>query len=122
MTDIEILSSDMEEGLGKRYYKIGEVSDLLQVPESTLRYWEKVFPECRPTRTQTGRRQYTPHNIEKLRMVYFLLKVKGVKIEAARKQLGENPTNISRRQQILDDLTEVRDELRLLLASMKKRR
>lgn len=112
----------MEEDLEKRYYKIGEVSRLLGVPESTLRYWETEFPECRPTRTMAGRRQYSPKNIETLRALHYLLKVKGVRIDAAKAQLKRNPETISRQQQIIENLQQVRDELQLLLDSMKKRK
>lgn len=106
----------------KRYYKIGEVSRLIRVPESTIRYWETEFPECRPSRTMSGLRQYTPKNIETLRVLHYLLKVKGLRIEAAKSQLKMNPQTVSRQQQILENLVEVRDELKLLLDSMKKRK
>ncbi len=108
--------------IDKKYYKIGEVAEMLGVAESTLRFWEKEFPECRPARTATNRRQYTPAQIETLKALYYLLKIKGLKIEAARQQMRRNPETVTRQQQIMEGLTQVRDELKLLLASLEKRR
>lgn len=47
----------MEE-FDKKYYKIKDVSELLGVSASTLRYWEQEFPECRPRRSATNIRYY----------------------------------------------------------------
>ncbi len=113
---------DKNDNLTKSFYKINDVSDMLDVSPSTLRYWEREFPECAPTRSSTNIRYYTPENIEKLRLIHYLLKTKGMKIEAARRQLQANKANISRRLDIIDKLTEVRDELSEMLAALTKRR
>lgn len=60
--------------ISKKYYKINEVAEILNIPESTLRYWEKRFTIIKPKRTESGRRMYTPDDIEKIRMVYYLVK------------------------------------------------
>ena len=51
--------------ISKKYYKINEVAEILNIPESTLRYWEKRFTIIKPKRTESGRRMYTPDDIEK---------------------------------------------------------
>ena len=64
--------------ISKKYYKINEVAEILNIPESTLRYWEKRFTIIKPKRTESGRRMYTPDDIEKIRMVYYLVKERGL--------------------------------------------
>lgn len=108
--------------LDKKYYKIKDVSELLGVPTSSLRYWEKEFPECAPRRSSTNIRYYTPQNIEMLRMINYLLKVKGLKIEAAREQMRTNRKNISKRVDIIESLTKTRNELKSLLSALTKRK
>ena len=111
----------MEE-FDKSYYKIKDVSELLGVPTSALRYWEKEFPECAPRRSSTNNRYYTPKDIETLRMINYLLKIKGLKIEAAKEQMRSNRKNISKRVDIIESLTETRNELEKLLLALQKRR
>lgn len=110
------------EEFDKKYYKIKDVSELLGVPTSSLRYWEKEFPECAPRRSNTNIRYYTPKDIETLRMINYLLKVKGLKIEAAKEQMRSNRKNISKRVDIIESLTETRNELEKLLSALHKRK
>ncbi len=52
----------------KKYYKIREVSELLGVPASTLRFWESEFPSLRPKRNAKGTRFYSQSDMERLHM------------------------------------------------------
>lgn len=106
----------------KQFYKIKDVAELLGVSQPTLRYWESEFPECRPKRSPKNIRYYTPEDIETLRIIYYLLKVKGLKVDAAKEQMRVNRKNVSKRLEIIDKLTMVRDELKSLLSSLEKRR
>jgi len=99
------------DALDKDYYKIKDVAELIGVPQSTLRYWEKEFPECSPRRSATNIRYYTPADIETLRIIHFLLKVRGLKLDAAKEQLRVNRHNVSRRMEVIDRLGQVREEL-----------
>jgi len=81
----------------KKYYKIKEVAGMLGLPPSTLRFWESKFTIIKPRRNDKGVRIYTPSDIEKLRMVLYLVKDKGLRIEAAEEQIRHNRTNVSRR-------------------------
>ncbi|MDE7397874.1 MAG: MerR family transcriptional regulator, partial [Muribaculum sp.] len=74
----------------KKYYKIKEVEDMTGLPASTLRYWESQFSIIRPRRNDKGSRFYTPDDVEKIRMVKYLLYDRGLKIEAAQEQLKHN--------------------------------
>ncbi|HBI58453.1 MAG: MerR family transcriptional regulator [Duncaniella sp.] len=101
----------MSTSLSKKYYTIGETADILNLPASTLRYWESVFPMIRPQRTSHGRRTYTPADIEKLRMVKYLLHDRGMHIEAAREELKRNRDGVLKHSEAIDTLKRVRAEL-----------
>jgi transcriptional regulator, putative len=109
------------DSLNKKYYKIREVSELVGVPASTLRFWEGHFPEVVPMRNDRGSRFYTPRNIEKLRMVKYLVKEKGLKIEAAREQMRVNADGVSRRSDAVKRLKQIRSQLQLMLDALTTR-
>lgn len=67
--------------LDKKFYKIGEVADILEIPQSTLRFWEKKFTLIKPRRNAGGTRFYTPDDVEKIRMIYFLVRDKGLRLD-----------------------------------------
>ena len=96
----------------KLYYSIKEVAKMMNVSESLLRYWETVFPNLKPKTNQNRVRQYTEKDIEQVRLIYNLVKVRGFKIAAAKKMLHQNRDGSERTQQVLDTLIGVRDELK----------
>lgn len=111
----------MASDLSKRYYKIKDASEIIGVSQSTLRYWESEFPEICPIRSPKNQRYYTPDDIETLRLIYYLVKIRGLKIESAKEQLRLNRANISKRMDIIGKLHDVRDELEMLLRALEKR-
>lgn len=72
----------------KSYYKIGEVSEMLDVPVSTLRFWEDTFEQFEPFRTPGGTRKYRPEDVEMCRLIKHLLRDKGYSLEYAKKELA----------------------------------
>ncbi|MDD7317960.1 MAG: MerR family transcriptional regulator [Prevotella sp.] len=98
----------------KLYYSIKEVAEMFDVAESLLRYWETEFPQIRPKTTGNRVRQYTEKEIEQLRLIYNLVKVRGFKLAAARKMLHHNKKNVDSGTQALERLIRVRDDLREL--------
>ena len=100
----------MYTSLSKRYYTIGETSEILGLPASTLRYWESVFKVLRPQRSSNG--------IETLRMIRYMLHDKGMHIDAAREQLKKNRDNISRHAEAVERLKKVRAELAAVLDAL----
>jgi len=109
----------MAESLDKQYYKIKEVAEIVGVPQSTLRFWEKEFPHMiKPMRSSKNLRYYRPEDIENVRKIQFLIKDKGLKIDAAKAYLRTNPKNVSNVPQILERLGEVRSELQGLLNAL----
>ena len=95
----------------KRYYSIKEVAAMFDVNERLLRYWEQAFPHLKPQTTGNKVRQYTEKDIEQIRLIYNLVKVRGFKLAAARKMLNENRDGADKSARIIEMLTEVRDEL-----------
>lgn len=96
----------------KLYYSIKEVAQMFDVRESTLRYWEQEFPRLKPKTVGQSVRQYTEKDIEKIRVIYNLVKVRGFKISAAREMMYRNRAGVDKSSEILDTLISVRDELR----------
>lgn len=99
----------------KLYYSIKEVAQQLGVNESTLRYWEKEFPQLKPkTQALNKVRQYTADDMELLKTIYNLVKVRGFKLAAARKMLNENRRGADRSSEVLETLISVRSQLQEL--------
>lgn len=110
------------EDLTKKYYTIGDVAELLGVRASTLRFWESKFTIVHPRRSSGGRRYYTPADIELIGQIHYLVKEKGMKLEAAQASLKSNPEGIDTRFKVLSRLRAVRSELSTLLDALNKRR
>lgn len=116
-----ILTPTMD-SLDKKYYRIAEVAELVGVPQSTLRFWEKEFPQVKPVRNAGGSRFYTPANVETLQIIKFLVKEKGLKIEAARNELKFNRGAVARRASAVNRLLAVRQRLTVMLDALTHRR
>jgi DNA-binding transcriptional MerR regulator len=72
----------------KRYFTIGEVSDLCGVKAHVLRYWEQEFSQLKPVKRRGNRRYYQHHEVLLIRRIRELLYDKGFTINGARNQLG----------------------------------
>lgn len=68
---------------------ISEVSDLLDIPQHVLRFWETKFPQINPLKRAGGRRFYRPDDIEVLQQVKFLLYKQGYTIKGAKKAIED---------------------------------
>ena len=95
----------------KLYYSIKEVAEMLGVSESMLRFWEKEIPMIKPKTTGNNIRQYTEQDIENIKVVYNLVKVRGFKLAAARKMLKERKNAVSSDTKVLETLIKLRDQL-----------
>jgi DNA-binding transcriptional MerR regulator len=71
----------------KLYFKIGEVSELVGLPAYVLRFWETEFSKINPKRTPSGRRLYTPADIELILEIKQLLYGNKFTIQGARQHL-----------------------------------
>lgn len=102
---------------GKLYYGIGEVSQMLGVNSSLLRYWETEFDCIKPMKNKKGDRSYTAKDIDLLRRIIFLTRDCGYTLEGAREQLKSKGDD-SNRQEIVRSLQEVRAFLETLKESL----
>jgi DNA-binding transcriptional MerR regulator len=74
----------------KRYFTIGEVSDLCGVKPHVLRYWEQEFTQLKPVKRRGNRRYYQHHEVLLVRRIRELLYEQGFTINGARNRLDEN--------------------------------
>ena len=96
----------------KTYYSIKEVSEMFDLPESTLRYWEQEFTFLRPKTTGAAKiRQYQEKDLEQIRLIHNLVKVRGFKIAAAREILLKNRKVADTKANVLEELIDMRTEL-----------
>lgn len=102
----------------KKYYKISEVSEITGLPMSTLRFWESQFPAINPRRNDRGTRFYAPRDIETIRMVSYLVKDKGMKLEAAQEEMKRNRDGVAKRFEAIEGLRNVRNRLQELIDSL----
>lgn len=75
----------------KRYFTIGEVSDLCGVKPYVLRYWEQEFTQLKPMKRRGNRRYYQHHEVLLIRRIRDLLYDQGFTISGARNQLADAP-------------------------------
>ncbi len=80
-------SSDLPPIPGKRYFTIGEVSELCEVKPHVLRYWEQEFPQLSPVKRRGNRRYYQRHDVELIRHIKNLLYKEGFTINGAKNKL-----------------------------------
>ena len=95
---------------------------MVGLPMSTLRYWESFFPTINPQRNDRGTRFYTPRDVETIRMVEYMVKDKGMKLEAVREELKRNRDGVVKRFETVQRLKNVRAQLQEMLDSLHKLR
>ncbi|MEM7303961.1 MAG: MerR family transcriptional regulator [Pseudomonadota bacterium] len=77
----------------KRYFTIGEVSELCDVKPHVLRYWEQEFPTLKPVKRRGNRRYYQRHDVVLIRQIRSLLYEQGYTIGGARQKLAGNSSD-----------------------------
>jgi DNA-binding transcriptional MerR regulator len=103
----------------KLYYSIKEVADMFGLNESTLRYWETEFPYLKPKTSGPAKiRQYQEKDIEQIRLIHNLVKVRGFKLAAAKKIINANRDGADRRTDVLTRLMDIRAQLQSLRKQM----
>ncbi len=101
----------------KRYFTIGEVSELCAVKPHVLRYWEQEFPQLKPVKRRGNRRYYQRHEVQLIRQIRALLYVDGFTISGARNKLDHDsevdgkPLVSDYRSEIVSDLIREIDEV-----------
>ena len=99
----------------KLYYSIGEVAQMFNVTETLLRFWEKEFPTIKPQKAGRGVRQYTKADLEQVRLVYHLVKERGMTLQGARDAIRRDKSKgINRNIEVIEKLKDIRTELQAI--------
>ncbi len=99
----------------KLYYSIKEVAEMFGLNESTLRYWETEFPYLKPKTSGPSKvRQYSEKDIQQIKLIYNLVKVRGFKLAAAKKMINANRDGVDRKADVIDRLIGLREDLQAL--------
>ena len=104
----------------KLFYSMGEVSEMFDVNPSLIRHWESKFEVLKPQKNKKGNRMFTPEDVENLKLIYHLVKERGMTLDGARRALkGAGTPGVARDMELLErlqairaQLVEVRDELK----------
>ena len=95
----------------KIFYSIGEVAEMFNVRETLLRFWEREFPQIAPKKSGRNIRQYSQADIDTIRTIYNLVKVRGLKLAAAREALKKNKEGTVQTIEVVERLRAIREEL-----------
>lgn len=105
--------------MAKLLYSMGEVTEMFDVNASLIRYWESKFDCIRPRKNKKGNRLFTPEDVENLKLIYHLVKEKGMTLEGAnrtmknhRRAVAGDASLLERLQKIRAMLVEVRESLK----------
>ncbi len=98
----------------KLYYSIGETAKYFGEEISAIRYWEKQFNVLKPKKNKRGVRFFTAKDMEHIEQIHYLLRVKKMTIEGAKKELALSGETVAEKVTVLRKLKEVRDVLEKL--------
>ncbi len=101
---------------GKRYFTIGEVSELCAVKPHVLRYWEQEFPQLKPVKRRGNRRYYQRQDVMTIRQIRSLLYDQGFTIGGARLQMSNESSAPNDAGQFNQLITQMISDLEQLLA------
>ena len=100
------------QSLTKMYYSIGELSKMLEVNASLLRFWEKEFQLKVSKRNKKGNRLYTVKEIEVIYRIYTLVKVNGYTLDGAKKAIkSKSKDAIDEKQIVIGKLNGIKQKL-----------
>ncbi|QRM19589.1 MerR family transcriptional regulator [Dechloromonas sp. TW-R-39-2] len=106
----------------KRYFTIGEVSELCGVKPHVLRYWEQEFNQLKPVKRRGNRRYYQHHEVLLVRRIRELLYNQGFTISGARNRLDEGPAATAgsgEKAELAKGSGSLRDDLQSIIALLQ---
>mgnify|MGYP005903001399 CR=1 FL=1 len=96
----------------KLFYSMGEVSEMFDVNPSLIRHWESKFEVLKPQKNKKGNRMFTPEDVENLKLIYHLVKERGMTLDGARRALkGGGTPGVARDMELLERLQSIRAQL-----------
>jgi len=97
-----------EKKVEKLYYSIGEVAAMFNVNPSLIRFWEKEFDIIKPKKNKKGNRFFTVQDIDNFRLIYYLVKEKGLTLQGARKKIKDNREDTNNNYEVIKTLTDIK--------------
>lgn len=97
-----------EKKVEKLYYTIGEVATMFNVNPSLIRFWEKEFDIIKPKKNKKGNRFFTIQDIDNFRLIYHLVKEKGLTLQGARKKIRDNREDTKNNFEVIKTLTDIK--------------
>ncbi len=95
----------------KIYYTIGEVAEIFQVKTSHIRFWENEFDSLKPYKNKKGNRLFTKDDIEQIKIIYHLVKERGMTLKGAKQKLKDNKEDTLENHELVDRLQHIRQML-----------
>lgn len=100
--------TEVQEEITKSYYSISEVSGMLELAPSLIRFWESEFEMLQPRKNKKGNRIYTQGDIELLKEIRYLVKDRRYTLEGAREKLKGNREKVAANLQTRETLLKLR--------------
>ena len=95
----------------KVFYSIGEVAEMFGVNNSNIRFWENNFDILKPHKNAKGNRMFTKEDVENMRIIYHLLRERGMTIRGAQMKLKDNKEDTIQNVEVVNRLQEIRKML-----------
>jgi DNA-binding transcriptional MerR regulator len=97
-----------EKEIEKKYYSIGEVSEMLDINSSQIRFWENEFDSIKPQKNRYGKRQFTKEDIESIKLVYHLVKRQGHTLDGAKNIIKNRAKAVQSTMEMIESLEKVK--------------
>jgi DNA-binding transcriptional MerR regulator len=108
------------EPISKKYYTIGEVSEMIREAPSLIRFWEKEFDALKPDKTDKGTRKYSEKDIQLLKLIHYLVKQKGYTLQGAAEYIKQQ-SDIETTGKLVDSLTRLKGFLQTIKAALDQK-
>jgi DNA-binding transcriptional MerR regulator len=95
----------------KIFFPIGEVAEMFGVNQSLIRFWEKEFDILKPQKNKKGNRLFTKQDIENLRLIFHLVKERGMTLNGAKQKLKDNIEDTSKNFEVVKKLQNIKSQL-----------
>jgi DNA-binding transcriptional MerR regulator len=108
-----------EPKIEKVFYSISEVADMLGVNQSLIRFWDKEFAVIKLQKNKKGNRLFTKEDIRQLKVIYHLVKEKGMTLKGAQALLQKNREGTTRTAEVLERLLGIKQQLTAMRDELK---
>ncbi len=105
------METNKNQPLEKLFYTIGEVAEMFEVNTSLIRYWENEFSILKPKKNKKGNRLFTPKDIDNLKLIFHLVKERGMTLKGAQLKLKDNKVGTVDNFELVKILQDIRAEL-----------